>query len=107
MDDNVVDRIATEIADLGPVRWDSGVRQADEVQQALLDELRLIAELSRVQEDANRTDLVEAGTRWAHLILMDRLGHGTYGDVYRALDTRLDREVALKLLPCVADLEET
>jgi eukaryotic-like serine/threonine-protein kinase len=37
--------------------------------------------------------------RIAHYELLDRLGAGDMGVVFRARDTRLDREVALKMLP--------
>ena len=35
---------------------------------------------------------------WGQLILRSYIGRGSFGDVYRAWDPRLDREVALKLL---------
>ena len=39
----------------------------------------------------------------AHYNLLDRLGAGTLGEVYRARDTKVGRTVALKLLPPAAD----
>ncbi len=36
-------------------------------------------------------------SRWGHLELLDIVGRGSYGTVYRAWDTRLERLVALKL----------
>jgi serine/threonine protein kinase len=36
--------------------------------------------------------------RWGSLRVLAKLGHGTFGDVYRAYDPSLQREVALKLL---------
>jgi len=42
---------------------------------------------------------VEAGKQLCHYRLIEKIGQGGMGEVWKASDTRLDREVALKVLP--------
>ena len=39
-----------------------------------------------------------APAAWGHLVLLETVGQGAFGTVYRAWDAQLDREVALKVL---------
>src|SRR4051794_35969080 len=49
--------------------------------------------------------LVPDRARWGHLDLLNVVGRGSYGMVYRAWDTRLERLVALKLFHGASDPE--
>jgi len=41
---------------------------------------------------------ISPNTKLAHYTIISKIGAGGMGEVYRARDTRLDREVAIKLL---------
>ncbi len=43
-------------------------------------------------------DPSSAGVRWGRLLLQERVGAGVYGEVFRAFDESLRRDVAVKLL---------
>ena len=48
--------------------------------------------------NAATVDAIPEGATWGSLRVLERVGQGAFGDVYRAWDSRLDREVALKLI---------
>ena len=48
---------------------------------------------------SRRRQLDMIGVTLGHCKILDLLGKGGVGEVYRAEDTTLDREVALKVLP--------
>jgi len=48
--------------------------------------------------DGDRPPPVDLPNRWGPFERLHRVGHGTFGEVYRAFDPTLQRHVALKLL---------
>lgn len=56
------------------------------------------ADTPTVEEHVLRQPARAPAEFWGHLALLEQIGQGSFGHVYRAQDTRLDRDVALKLL---------
>src|SRR5271156_3142885 len=50
-------------------------------------------------ESGSLSSTLSPGARFGSYEILQRLGAGGMGEVYRAKDTRLDREVAIKTLP--------
>jgi eukaryotic-like serine/threonine-protein kinase len=101
--DPLLDHLADAVLDATPVDWAAAESKADAGSLAVVRNLRLVAsvgELNRhvllTSADAHRAD---DRPQWGHLRLIERIGSGTFGEVFRAWDARLDREVALKLIP--------
>jgi protein kinase-like protein len=108
-----VDEVCSSVADGAAIDWpalDSEAREEDA--RDLLEQLRIIADVAiahRSLEDtasSTRTRGVAAVVsgseplprRWGRYDLLEELGHGTFGRVYRAADPDLQRFLAIKLL---------
>jgi eukaryotic-like serine/threonine-protein kinase len=115
--------VAGAIADGSGIDWKQAETDMSESEyRRLLEPLRLISKIAglhRAQDETlDRTrNLDRSGAptpgaalaapsaqsnRWGGLILIEEIGRGSFGTVYRAHDPQLDRPVALKLLRPVA-----
>ena len=91
-DDDRLLSLALAITDGTPVDWATQSSAAQD--SPFVDSLRDIAALASV----HAAGAAEPLRSWGALQVLERVGHGSYGDVYRAIDPSLGREVALKLL---------
>ena len=111
--------LAASIVDGLPVDW-KRLQSAQDISPALLVNGRVVERLAQLHRSLPPTDTLsgplhdslqlldaqlaaachdQPPVTWGPLILLgDKIGSGTYGDVFRARDTRLNRIVALKLL---------
>ena len=109
--------LVASVADGTPLDWDALSTNADEPSQRLISHLRIVAQVGDVHrsfadEPVTTTappwaPAMEQSTlapgplelgRWGHLEIIEKIGDGGFGEVYRARDPWLDCEVALKLV---------
>jgi predicted ATPase len=96
-----LDLAAEAVADRSLIDWDRLAAESPEAAPALA-RLRAIAGISAacVSGAEPHPPGANAPARfvWGHLEVLERVGEGSWGEIYRAFDPVLEREVALKLV---------
>ncbi len=103
--------LALKLTDGDPVDWNAAQRDVADVDRAVVERLQQLGQLAAFHlvtgaeapapQDSIRSSATAAPdepVKWGPLEILDKIGRGSYGDVYRARDPRLGRDVALKLL---------
>jgi len=100
--------VASAVAEGSDVDWDVAEGHAsDDRQRSILRELRVLATMADVVRTPRATPAtatprseasVDVGQMWGHLRICEEIGQGSFGSVYRAWDTRLECDVAVKLV---------
>src|SRR5215218_204337 len=101
-----ITHLAEAVADGRTPDWQSEeLSAADSAERGLISKLKAVQTINGLyttrnvfrRDDAGRAQL-SPGDTWGGLQIREHIGRGRFGDVYRACDPALDREVALKLL---------
>ena len=101
-----LDELADAVLEGHSVDWASAESSAGAPDREAVRQLKVLAVIAALHRNLTR-DSPEPGwpeapegrlERWGRLEILERIGRGSFGEVYRAWDSKLDREVAVKLL---------
>jgi serine/threonine-protein kinase len=117
--DRTLANVCRAVADGRDIDWGSLDTPArDEDSRDLLRQLRVVSDLATAHRaiedpDADRTHELIGGVapsvdlqRWGRYELVEELGRGTFGRVYRAWDPDLERFIAIKLILPIVGVED-
>ncbi|HET7224149.1 MAG TPA: protein kinase [Candidatus Eisenbacteria bacterium] len=100
--------LALHLVDDEPVDWEEARHTTGDLSETL-ERLRQIEMVARTHREAAPAPAPDGGPRaapaftWGRLEARDKLGEGAFGEVWRAWDPALRRDVALKLRRAGAD----
>ena len=105
-DDRALADLAASVADGSPVDWQAVEAAAPGRDRRIVRHLRLVDSIAALHRSIPPTDsdtpvatpATPDGRRWGRLVILEAIGKGTSCDVFRAWDSELHRDVALKLL---------
>jgi serine/threonine-protein kinase len=107
-DHRPIDDLAGAVVDGHLVNWADEVGNARPTERSLVGHLQVVAAIAEAHRNGSGStptfppqagDAAAERQSWGHLRILEPIARGACGEVYRAWDTRLDREVALKLIP--------
>lgn len=91
--------LAAALADGTAIDWEKiEGQELPPNRRLLVEDLRRVASVVRAHRSAV-TPPAFVPRHWRHLVLLECVGSGAFGSVYRGWDSLVDREVAVKLLP--------
>lgn len=97
-DDPTLLSVAASISAGEPVEWEQlGRDTTGRGDEAMLRELRVLEEIARFHRAGDTADEAAPVRTWGHFTIIEQVGAGVFGAVYRARDEKLQSEVALKL----------
>jgi serine/threonine protein kinase/tetratricopeptide (TPR) repeat protein len=105
-DDRALADLAASVADGSPVDWEAVEAAAPGRDRRIVGHLRLVDSIAALHRSIPPSDsdapvatpASPDGRPWGRLVLLELIGQGTSCDVFRAWDSELHRDVALKLL---------